>query len=199
MAKKKTDYKTLTEEQLQEELSAAKENGDIDAGEAVEKELKMRKYKADTTKKAEKKFLELDKYKAKMNYKEPVYKPQEWIEMSSAWKTETTLPGIPVGHLVCIGGLPDSGKRTAAMEAAAGAQKRGIVPVFIITENKFSFDRARKMGVDFDKAIVYNGIKTIEEGCTYVKNLLDDQAKGDLKYDLLIIWDSIGSTPSRPS
>jgi len=197
MAKKKTDYKTLTEEQLQEELATAKTNADIEAAEAVEKELKMRKYKADTAKKAEKKFLELDKYKAKMNYKEPVYKPQEWIEMSSAWKTETTLPGIPQGHVICIGGLPDSGKSTAAMEAAAGAQKRDIVPVFIITENKFSFDRARKMGVDFDKAIVYNGIQTIEEGCTYVKNLLDDQEKGHLKYDLLIIWDSIGSTPSE--
>ncbi|MGB0898914.1 MAG: protein translocase subunit SecF, partial [Psychrobium sp.] len=36
----------------------------------------------------------------------------------------------------------------------ANAQKQGIIPVFIITENKFSFKRGETMGVNFDDAIV---------------------------------------------
>lgn len=197
MAKKKKDYRSMTEEQLTAEMDVSKEAKDAEGMEAAQKELKMRKFKEDTAKKMEKKFLNLGKYKEKINYKEPVYKPQEWIDMSPAWKEETCLPGMPAGSVICVGGLPDSGKSTAAMEAAAYAQRQGIVPVFIITENKFSFDRARKMGVNFDNAIVYNGIKTIEEGCVYVKNVLDDQETGKLPFDVLIIWDSIGSTPSE--
>lgn len=197
MAKKKKDYKSMSAEQLAEEMEASKTAKDAEGMEAVEKELKMRKFKEDTAKKMEKKFQSLSKYKDTINYKEPVYKPQEWIDMSSAWKEETRLPGMPAGSVICVGGLPDSGKSTAAMEAASFAQKQGIVPVFIITENKFSFERAKKMGVNFDNAIVYNGIKTIEEGCTYVKNVLDDQESGKLPFDVLIIWDSIGSTPSE--
>ena len=197
MAKKKKDYKSMTEEQLQEEIAVSTEAKDAEGREEVEKEIKMRKYKEDMAKKTAKKFEGLDKYKAKMNYKEPVYKTQEWIDMDPAWKTETCLPGIPEGHIICIGGLPDGGKTTVAMVAAANAQKKGILPVFIITENKFSFDRARKMGIDFGETIVFNGIQTIEEGCLYVKKVLDDQESGELKQDVLIIWDSIGSTPSE--
>jgi len=197
MAKKKKDYRSMTEEQLTAELEVAKEGKDADVAEEVEREMKVRKSKAEIAKKMEKKFMNLSKYKEKISYKQPVYKEQSWIDMDSAWKVETCLPGIPAGHLICVGGLPDSGKSTAAMVAAANAQKQGVVPVFIITENKFSFERAKKMGIDFDKAIVYNGIQTIEEGCQYVKKVLDDQESGELPFDVLIIWDSIGSTPSE--
>lgn len=197
MAKKiKKDYKSMTEEQLTAELEAAKTAKDVEETENVEKELKMRKFKADTAKKMEKKFLSLNKYKSTINYKEPTYKPQEWIDMSPAFKEATRLPGLPVSSIIICGGKPDVGKSTIAMESAAYAQKQGIVPVFIITENKFSPERGEKMGIDFKNTIIYNGVKTIEEGCDYVKKVLDDQESGDLGFDVLIIWDSIGSTPS---
>jgi RecA/RadA recombinase len=122
---------------------------------------------------------------------------QAWIDMSHAYKNVTKLPGVPVGHITMVYGKSDTGKSTMAIEAAAYAQKLGVVPVFIITENKFSFERAETMGVDFDDAIVYNGVETIEQGCEYVRQLLEDQEKGDLPYDILIIWDSIGATPSE--
>lgn len=144
-----------------------------------------------------KKFAKLGDYKEKINFKDVKYKPQEWIEMSEAFKEVTRLQGIPTGHIIMNYGKSDTGKSTMALEAAAYAQKQGILPVFIITENKFSFERGETVGIDFDEAIVHNGVSTIEEGCKYVKDTLDAQEKGDLPYDILFIWDSIGGTPSE--
>lgn len=144
-----------------------------------------------------KKFSKLGDYKSKMSFKDAKYKPQTWIDMSPAFKEITRLAGVPVGGITQVIGKSNSGKSTLAIEAAAYAQKQGIVPVFIITENKFSFERAESMGVDFDEAIIHSGVKYIEEGCTYIKQILDDQEKGKLPYDVLFIWDSIGATPSK--
>ncbi len=197
MAKKKKDYKTMSDDELQIELTAATEDANQETIDEIGKEVKSRKAKADTSKKMEKKFLDLGKYKDKIKYKEASYKPQEWVDMSSAFKEVTKLPGVPLGHVIMSYGKSDTGKSTLGIEAASFAQKQGVLPVFIITENKFSFDRAKKMGVNFDNAIVYNGISTIEEGCDYIKQTLDDQESGKLPYDLLFVWDSVGATPSK--
>ena len=144
-----------------------------------------------------KKFGKLSEYKSKMSFKDVKYKKQEWINMSPAFKEVTKLPGIIVGGVTMCMGKSNSGKSTLAVEAAAHSQKQGILPVFIITENKFSFERAEAMGVDFENAIVHNGVATIEEGCQYIKQVLDDQESGALPYDVLFIWDSVGATPSK--
>ena len=117
--------------------------------------------------------------------------------MSPGFKEVTKLPGIPTGHVIMNYGKSDTGKSTMGLEAAAHAQRQGILPVFIITENKFSFERGEKFGVNFDEAIVHNGVATIEEGCKYVKQILDDQESGALPYDVFFVWDSIGGTPSE--
>jgi len=153
--------------------------------------------KKEVAPKIKKKFPKLSDYKKKVNHKAVEYKPQEWIDMSPAFKEVTKLPGIPTGHIIMNYGKSDTGKSTMVLEAAAHAQKQGIVPVFIITENKFSFERGETMGVNFDEAIVHNAVATIEEGCKYVRETLDAQEKGDLPYDVLFIWDSIGGTPSE--
>lgn len=153
--------------------------------------------KEETPKIKKKSFPKLSDYKKKVNHKSVEYKEQEWINMSSAFKEITKIPGIPTGHVIMNYGKSDTGKSTMGLEAAAYAQKQGIVPVFIITENKFSFKRGETMGVNFDDAIVHNGVATIEEGCKYVREILDAQESGDLPYDVLFIWDSIGGTPSE--
>lgn len=144
-----------------------------------------------------KKFAKLSDYKAKITFKDVKYKKQDWINMAPAFKEVTKLPGLPVGHVIMNYGKSDTGKSTMGLEAAANAQKQGIVPVFIITENKFSFERGTTMGINFDDAIVHNGVATIEEGCKYVKEILDAQESGDFPFDVLFIWDSIGGTPSE--
>lgn len=144
-----------------------------------------------------KKFGKLSDYKSKVNFKDVKYKPQAWINMSPAFKEVTKLPGIPMGHVIMNYGKSDTGKSTMGLEAAAYAQKQNILPVFIITENKFSFERGETMGINFEDAIVHGNVATIEEGCKYIKETLDAQESGDLPYDLLFIWDSIGATPSE--
>lgn len=144
-----------------------------------------------------KKFTKLADYKKKIDFKEVKYKDQEWINMSDAFKSVCNLPGIPVGHISMVFGKSDTGKSTMGMELGAYAQKQGILPIFIITENKFSEERAEKMGIDWDNALLFKGVRTIEEGGRLVKKILDDQEKGDLKHDICFIWDSIGATPTE--
>ena len=189
--KKKSDEELLENTEVSNESSETPETGN-----------KGKKKKSEDNAEApvlSKKFGKLGDYKAKINFKDVKYKPQSWINMSPAFKETTKLPGIPIGHVIMNYGKSDTGKSTMGLEAAAFAQKQGILPVFIITENKFSFERGEKMGVDFgeDSCVVYNGVATIEEGCKYVKETLDAQEQGVLPYDILFIWDSIGATPSE--
>ena len=144
------------------------------------------------------------------------FKEQQWIPLSPAYQEVTSTPGIPMGHIVLLRGHSDTGKTTALLEAAVEAQKRGILPVFIITEMKWNWEHAIQMGLEVNEVIDektgevidYNGnfiyvdresIHTIEDVATFILDLVDDQKKGDLPYDLLFLWDSIGSVPCEMS
>lgn len=153
--------------------------------------------KKEVTPTINKKFSKLADYKNKIGFKEAKYKEQEWINMSPAFKESANLPGIPVGHVSMVYGKSDTGKSTAALELAAYALKQDILPILIITENKFSEERAVKMGIDLEGCIIHKGIRTIEEGCNKIKQYLDDQEDGKLQSDIVFIWDSLGATPTE--
>ena len=144
------------------------------------------------------------------------FKEQQWIPLSKAFQEVTSVPGIPIGHIVLLRGHSDTGKTTALLEAAVSAQKRGILPVFIITEMKWSWEHAIQMGlevnevidestgeiVDYEGNFLYvdrESINTIEDVALFILDLLDEQKKGNLPYDLLFLWDSIGSVPCELS
>jgi len=82
------------------------------------------------------------------------FKTQEWIPLSKAFQDITSVPGIPTGHITLLRGHSDTGKTTALIEAAVNAQKMNILPVFIITEMKWSWEHAKEMGLKFDDGIV---------------------------------------------
>jgi hypothetical protein len=92
----------------------------------------------------------------------------------------------------------------------------GILPVFIITEMKWDFAHAQTMGLELDavpdeetgEVINYKGffiyvdrssLNTIEDVSAFIADTLNDQAKGKLPYDLLFLWDSVGSIPCEMS
>jgi len=144
------------------------------------------------------------------------FKPQQWVPLSNAFQEVTSVPGIPTGHIVLLRGHSDTGKTTALIEAAVSAQKSGILPVFIVTEMKWNWEHAMQMGLDveeiFDEEtgelIDYQGnfiyadretIHTIEDVAGFILDLLDEQKKGNLPYDLMFLWDSIGSVPCEMS
>ena len=144
------------------------------------------------------------------------FKDQKWIPLSKAFQDVTSVPGIPQGHIVLLRGHSDTGKTTALIEAAVAAQKQKVLPVFIITEMKWNWEHAIQMGLDV-KTIVdestgevlnYEGnfiyvdretLHTIEDVAAFILDLLDEQKKGNLPYDLLFLWDSIGSIPCELS
>jgi hypothetical protein len=160
---------------------------------------------------------DLNAFKDKKGLKQNVkFKEQEWIPLSSAFQDVTSIPGIPMGHIVLLRGHSDTGKTTALLEAAVSAQKRGIMPVFIITEMKWSWDHAKMMGMEVNEAVDkktgeitnYDGnfiyvdretINSIEDVAGFILDLMDEQKKGNLPYDLLFLWDSIGSVPCEMS
>jgi hypothetical protein len=126
------------------------------------------------------------------------------------------VPGIPTGHIVLLRGHSDTGKTTALIEAAVNAQKSKILPVFITTEMKWSWEHVKQMGLEVNEVVDketgevtdYNGffiyadretIHTIEDVAAFILDLLDEQKKGNLPYDLMFLWDSIGSVPCELS
>ena len=159
----------------------------------------------------------LDAFKTKKGLKSNIkFKDQDWIPISAAFQEVTSIPGIPMGHIVLLRGHSDTGKTTALLEAAVAAQKRNIMPVFIITEMKWSWDHAKMMGLEVDEVkdpetgevVNYEGnfiyvdretINSIEDVAGFILDLIDEQKKGNLPYDLLFLWDSIGSVPCEMS
>ena len=144
------------------------------------------------------------------------FKEQEWIPLSPAFQNIVSIPGIPTGQITLLRGHSDTGKTTALLEAAVSAQKRGILPVFIITEMKWNWEHVIQMGLEVEQTvdettgevIDYTGnfiyvdresIHTIEDVAVFILDLIDEQKKGNLPYDLLFLWDSIGSVPCEMS
>tara|TARA_R110001599_G_scaffold280225_1_gene481443 strand:+ start:1043 stop:2131 length:1089 start_codon:yes stop_codon:yes gene_type:complete len=144
------------------------------------------------------------------------FKAQQWVPLSKAYQEVTSVPGIPTGHIVLLRGHSDTGKTTAMIEAAVSAQKAGILPVFIITEMKWSWEHAKMMGLqigevvdeetgeiaDYKGNFIYadrESIHTIEDVAAFILDLLDEQKKGNLPFDLMFLWDSIGSVPCELS
>ena len=55
---------------------------------------------------------------------------------------------------------------------------------------------------DFEGHFLYadrGTLNTIEDVAVYIADLLDEQAKGNLPYDLCFLWDSVGSVPCELS
>jgi len=94
---------------------------------------------------------DLSKFKNKKGLDKNIkFKDQEWIPLSPAFTDVTSVPGIPMGHIVLLRGHSDTGKTTAMIEAAVSAQNNGILPVFIITEMKWNWEHAIQMGLDIN-------------------------------------------------
>ena len=160
---------------------------------------------------------DLDKFKEKKLLNTTVkFKEQRWIPFSEALQTSVSLPGAPIGHITLLRGHSNTGKTTAMLELVINAQKMGILPVFIITEMKWSWEHAKQMGFQLEdvvdketgEVIDHKGfflyadrtqLGTIEDVAEFIADLLDEQRKGNLPYDLCFFWDSIGSIPCKMS
>ena len=139
------------------------------------------------------------------------FKPERFFDLGEAFLDATGLPGPAMGHLQMFLGHTDTGKTTALIKTAVDAQKKGILPVLIITEQKWGFEHAKLLGLDCEEVVdtttgevdwdgfflFNNDFQYIEQITDYINELLDAQQKGEIDYDLLFIWDSVGSVPCK--
>ena len=159
----------------------------------------------------------LDKFKPNKGLASNVkFKEQKWIPFSTAFQETLSIPGIPMGHVAMVRGKSNTGKSTTSIEVAVNAQKMGVLPVLIITEMKHDWNHWKTMGfeindvvneetgeiVDQDGFFIYRDrstLNSIEDIAAFIIDLLVEQKKGNLPYDLLFLWDSVGSIPCQMS
>jgi hypothetical protein len=160
---------------------------------------------------------DLDNFKkSKFLSESSKFKKERWIPFSPAVSEALSIQGIPMGQVTIARGGSDTGKTTLLIEAAVAAQQMEVLPVFIITEMKWDFAHAKKMGLEVEaiadettgETMDYKGfflyvdrssLNTIEDVSAFIADILDEQKKGKLPYDLLFLWDSVGSIPCEMS
>jgi hypothetical protein len=127
------------------------------------------------------------------------YKPQRFFDLGPDFLDAVGLPGPAIGHLNMFLGHSDTGKTTALVKAAVDAQKKGILPVFIITEQKWNWDHAVLMGFNKeDDFYLFNSdFEYIEQITDFINDVLAAQEKGEIPHDILFLWDSVGSVPCK--
>ena len=151
-----------------------------------------------------KKEFSLDAIKNKYSTKTK-YKDTEFYEVDEAFHSACGLPGPALGNINMFLGHSNSSKTTALVKAAVSAQKKGHLPVFIISEKKWSWEHAVELGLqaemvngEWDGQFLFNDdFDYIEQATDYVNELLDEQEKGNIPYSLCFLWDSVGSIPCK--
>ena len=142
---------------------------------------------------------------------EASFKPDRYFDLGDAFLDACGLPGPAMGHITMLLGHTDTGKTTGLIKTAIDAQKKGILPVFIITEQKWRMEHAKLMGFECEEHIdektgnsswsgffiFRNDFKYIEQITTFINDMIDAQAKGEIPYDLCFLWDSVGSVPCK--
>ena len=158
-----------------------------------------------------KKNFSLSDFKKKTGSEDVPNKPFEWIRCSKAIQKAIGLPGIAKGYINLCRGFTNTGKSTLLCESIVSAQKSGILPIIIDTENNLGRKRLEKMGFDFDNDFYImidneyllknfgkkqNPKRTeaaIEDMGKCIHHFIDLQESGELPYELLFAVDSIGT------
>lgn len=152
-----------------------------------------------------KKEFSLENIKSKFSTKTK-YKPESFYNCGEAFMDACGLPGPVMGGINMFLGHSNSSKTTAMILAAADAQRKGHLPVFIITEKKWSWEHSVELGLEaeqnengeWDGQFIFNdSFDYIEQLTDYINELLDAQEKGELPYSLAFFIDSIGSIPCK--
>jgi hypothetical protein len=152
-----------------------------------------------------KKTFSLEDIKGKFSTKTK-YKPESFYNCGDAFMEACGLPGPVMGGINMMLGHSNTSKTTAMILAAADAQKKGHLPVFIITEKKWSWEHSVELGLqaeqnengEWDGHFIFNdSFETIEQATDFMNDILDAQEKGELPYNVAFFFDSIGSIPCQ--
>ena len=145
--------------------------------------------------------------KAELGASSTKYKSDIFLDCGEAFLDATGLPGPAMGHINMLLGHSNAGKTTALIASAVDAQKKGIMPIFLITEKKWSWEHAKLMGFqaelnpetgEWDGDFIYfDELDYVEQVTDKITKVLDAQDNGKLKRDICFFWDSVGSVPCK--
>jgi hypothetical protein len=130
-----------------------------------------------------KKEIGLDSIKSKFSTKTK-YKPESFYNCGEAFMDACGLPGPVMGGINMFLGHSNSSKTTAMILAAVDAQKKGHLPVFIITEKKWSWEHAVELGLEaeqnengeWDGQFIFNdSFDYVEQATDFINNIIDAQ------------------------
>ena len=110
-----------------------------------------------------------------------IYKPEEYYSCGEIFHKACGVPGPIMGHINMNLGHSNSSKTTAMILAAKNAQSIGHLPVFIITEKKWSWKYATNLGLEatkredgsWDGHFIFNdSFRYIEEVTDFINKLI---------------------------
>lgn len=134
------------------------------------------------------------------------YKPENFYYCGKAFNDACGLPGPVMGNINMFLGHTNSSKTTAMILSAVDAQRKGDLPILIITERKWKWEHALELGFQAEKNedgewvgdfIFNDSFDYIEQATDFVNEILDAHEKGEIPRNILICWDSIGSIPCK--
>ncbi len=134
------------------------------------------------------------------------YKPESFYYCGEAFNNACGLPGPVMGNINMFLGHTNSSKTTAMILAAVDAQRKGHLPILIITERKWKWEHAIELGFQAEQDengewvgdfIFNDSFDYIEQATDFINEILDLHQKGEIPRHIQICWDSIGSIPCK--
>ena len=113
----------------------------------------------------------------------------EWFQTMSGTK------GLPFGYVVMIAGNTDSGKTSFTIEAMRSAQEQGVNVILVDTEKKTTSRRLEQWGVNPEQ-IARVQPECLEQAYDGIDKWVDYIKDADPDSKILIVFDSVGNTPS---
>ena len=104
--------------------------------------------------------------------------------------------GLPVGRIVEITGLEQSGKSLLAAHVIANTQKRGGIGVIIDTESSVHDDFYRAIGLDMSK-LIYVHAEAIEDVFDMITNIIEKVRKTEKDKIVTIVVDSVSAASTK--
>lgn len=104
--------------------------------------------------------------------------------------------GLPVGRIVQLQGNSSTGKTLFATTFLAAAQRQGCYTKLLDTENTFSKDFGKKLGLE-PETLLYSNPDNLEDAFEDVKDTIDDIRKLDKTTPILLVIDSVAVLPTK--
>tara|TARA_R110000751_G_scaffold270576_3_gene370354 strand:+ start:90 stop:1067 length:978 start_codon:yes stop_codon:yes gene_type:complete len=104
--------------------------------------------------------------------------------------------GIPIGMITQIHGEASTAKTIFATHILIEAQKKGYYAILVDSENAYSTQFAKTLGIDAGK-LVYTTPQTVEDCFNFMETTIKSIREVDEDTPIVIAYDSIAVSPSK--